>query len=113
MLATSTWDGGSDGSGTDLLDPFNWDGDVLPQAGDTAVIGATGSNPTIRIQSASVTGWDTIGGLVVRALGRVPKRGEKVNVGGFQFQVLRADSRRIHTLLVQRVLSADDEVLPQ
>jgi len=56
---------------------------------------------------------DTLGGLVVRALGRVPKRGEKVNVGGFHFQVLRADSRRIHTLLVQRVLSADDEVLPQ
>jgi len=56
---------------------------------------------------------DTLGGLVVRALGRVPKRGEKVNVGGFQFQVLRADSRRVHTLLVQRVLSADDQVLPQ
>jgi len=56
---------------------------------------------------------DTLGGLVVRALGRVPKRGEKVNVGGFHFQVLRADSRRIHTLLVQRVLSADDEVLSQ
>lgn len=56
---------------------------------------------------------DTLGGLVVRALGRVPKRGEKVNVGGFQFQVLRADSRRIHTLLVQRMLSADDQVLPQ
>ncbi|MBU3694637.1 MAG: CBS domain-containing protein [Rhodocyclaceae bacterium] len=56
---------------------------------------------------------DTLGGLVVRALGRIPKRGEKVNVGGFEFQVLRADSRRIHTLLVQRVLSADDEVLPQ
>ena len=56
---------------------------------------------------------DTLGGLVVRALGRVPKRGEKVNVGGFQFQVLRADSRRVHTVLVQRVLSADDEVLPQ
>jgi len=56
---------------------------------------------------------DTLGGLVVRALGRVPKRGERVNVGGFQFQVLRADSRRVHTLLVQRVLSADDEVLAQ
>lgn len=55
---------------------------------------------------------DTLGGLVVRALGRVPKRGEKVNVGGFQFQVLRADSRRVHTLLVQQVLSADDQVLP-
>ncbi len=56
---------------------------------------------------------DTLGGLVVRGLGRVPKRGEQVNVGGFQFQVLRADSRRVHTLLVQRMLSADDEVLPQ
>ncbi|MCF8192111.1 MAG: hypothetical protein RIS59_630 [Pseudomonadota bacterium] len=56
---------------------------------------------------------DTLGGLVVRGLGRVPKRGERVNVGGFQFQVLRADSRRVHTLLVQRMLSADDEVLPQ
>jgi len=56
---------------------------------------------------------DTLGGLVVRALGRIPKRGEKVNVGGFQFQVLRADSRRVHMLLVQRVLSADDQVLPQ
>lgn len=56
---------------------------------------------------------DTLGGLVVRALGRVPKRGEKVTVGGFQFQVLRADSRRIHSLLVQRVLAAGDEVLPQ
>jgi len=56
---------------------------------------------------------DTLGGLVVRALGRVPKRGEKVTVGSFQFQVLRADSRRIHSLLVQRVLAAGDEVLPQ
>jgi len=55
---------------------------------------------------------DTLGGLVVRALGRVPKRGEKVNVGGFEFEVLRADSRRVHTVLVERVLSADDEVLP-
>ena len=58
-------------------------------------------------------GVDTLGGLVVRALGRVPKRGERVTVGGFQFQVLRADSRRIHSLLVQRVLTSGDEVLPQ
>ncbi len=50
---------------------------------------------------------DTVGGLVVRAMGRVPKRGESVTVGGFRFQVLRADSRRIHTLLVERVLVAE------
>jgi len=50
---------------------------------------------------------DTVGGLVVRAMGRVPKRGESVTVVGFRFQVLRADSRRIHTLLVERVLVAE------
>jgi len=53
---------------------------------------------------------DTVGGLVVRSLGRVPKRGERVTVGSFQFQVLRADSRRIHSLLVQR-LSPDEGAL--
>ncbi len=50
---------------------------------------------------------DTIGGLVIRQLGRLPKRNEVVTLDGLRFQVLRADSRRIHTLLVdpQRVPS--------
>ncbi len=43
---------------------------------------------------------DTIGGLVMAALGRVPKRGERVEVGGMRFEVLRADSRRVHLLKV-------------
>ena len=43
---------------------------------------------------------DTVGGLVIRHLGRLPKRGEVVIIDGLRFQVLRADSRRVHTLLV-------------
>ncbi len=47
--------------------------------------------------------FDTVGGLVTHAFGRVPKRGESVQIEGFRFQVLRADSRRLHTLLVERL----------
>jgi magnesium and cobalt transporter len=43
---------------------------------------------------------DTIGGLVLHHLGRVPKRNEIVRIGPITFQVLRADSRRLYTLLV-------------
>src|SRR5690348_9097880 len=46
--------------------------------------------------------YDTIGGLVLHEFGRLPKRGESVIVGGSKFTVLRADSRRLHTLLVER-----------
>ena len=46
--------------------------------------------------------FDTIGGLVVHQFGHLPKRGEKVDAFGLSFEVLRADSRRLHTLLVSR-----------
>ncbi len=45
---------------------------------------------------------DTVGGLVVHAFGRLPKRGETVSIGEFRFRVVRADSRRIHTLQVEK-----------
>jgi len=44
--------------------------------------------------------YDTVGGLVIHQLGRLPKRNEVVIVDGLRLQVLRADSRRVHTLLV-------------
>jgi magnesium and cobalt transporter len=40
--------------------------------------------------------------MVIHNLGRLPKRGEVVQVDGLRIQVLRADSRRVHTLLVDR-----------
>jgi len=45
---------------------------------------------------------DTIGGVVIAHLGRLPKRGEFVTLEGLRFQVLRADSRRVYTLLVDK-----------
>ena len=47
--------------------------------------------------------FDTIGGLVLHAFGRLPKRGETVTMEGLRFRVLRADSRRLHTLQVERI----------
>ncbi len=45
---------------------------------------------------------DTVGGLVVGRFGRLPKRGESITIDGYAFQVLRADSRKIHSLLVEK-----------
>jgi magnesium and cobalt transporter len=55
--------------------------------------------------------FDTIGGLVTNALGHMPKRGEKVSLGGFQFQVMRADSRRIHLLYARRLTGVREDAV--
>jgi magnesium and cobalt transporter len=44
--------------------------------------------------------FDTVGGLVIHHLGRLPKRNEVVVIDDLRIQVLRADSRRVHTLLI-------------
>ncbi|MFO1308463.1 MAG: transporter associated domain-containing protein [Burkholderiales bacterium] len=49
---------------------------------------------------------DTVGGLVVHAFGRLPKRGETVTIGDWRFRIVRADSRRIHTLQAERIVPA-------
>ena len=46
---------------------------------------------------------DTVGGLVLARFGRMPKRGESVTIEGLRFTVLRADSRRLHLLQVQKL----------
>jgi magnesium and cobalt transporter len=46
---------------------------------------------------------DTIGGLVINRMGRIPKRGESVTTGDLRIQVLRADSRQLHLLRVLRL----------
>ena len=52
---------------------------------------------------------DTVGGLVVGRFGRLPKRGESTAIDGFTFQVLRADSRKVHSLLVERPKAKEPE----
>jgi len=51
--------------------------------------------------------FDTVGGLAIKRFGRVPKRGESVVLDGYSFQVLRADSRKIHSLMVEKPKPAE------
>ena len=53
--------------------------------------------------------YDTIGGLLMREFGRLPRRGETIEVGEFEFRVVRADRRRIDLL---RVITPTDVELP-
>jgi len=50
---------------------------------------------------------DTVGGLVMSRLGHVPRRGEKIDIDNWRFEVLRADSRRVYLLKVTPVEQAD------
>ena len=45
---------------------------------------------------------DTIGGLVLKAMGHIPERDENVLIRGFRFTVLNADSRQVRLLKVTR-----------
>jgi magnesium and cobalt transporter len=47
--------------------------------------------------------FDTVGGLVLSHLGRLPKRSEQFRMGDLNFKVLRADSRRLHSVLVEKI----------
>ncbi len=57
--------------------------------------------------------YDTIGGLALKAFGRLPVKGESLKRGGFDFTVLRADRRRIHTLRVSRSEEGDIAASPK
>ncbi|HEU4628359.1 MAG TPA: hemolysin family protein [Gemmatimonadaceae bacterium] len=46
-------------------------------------------------------GSRTVGGLLLERLGRVPAEGESVTVGGFRFEVMDMDGRRVDRVLVQ------------
>jgi len=53
--------------------------------------------------------FSTIGGLVVHQFGHLPKRDDEIMLSGLRFRVLKADSRRLHTLMVEVLPDADDE----
>ena len=54
--------------------------------------------------------FDTIGGLLMQEFGRLPRRGETIEVGELEFRVVRADRRRIDLLRV--ITPADIEPHP-
>jgi magnesium and cobalt transporter len=54
--------------------------------------------------------FDTVAGLIMKQLGRLPRRGETLQLAGFEVKVLRFDRRRIETL---RLTTVQDIVPPE
>lgn len=54
--------------------------------------------------------FDTIAGLVMKQAGRLPRRGDVVHLGDYEFRVLRADRRRVDAL---RVVPPADVAAPE
>jgi magnesium and cobalt transporter len=53
--------------------------------------------------------FDTVAGLIMKELGRLPRRGESVHIDGLDMRVLRADRRRVDLL---RVTTPRDVITP-
>jgi magnesium and cobalt transporter len=56
--------------------------------------------------------FDTMGGLVMQAFGRMPARGEIVVIDKYRFKVLSADSRRIYLLELNILPEQHEDVNP-
>jgi len=46
--------------------------------------------------------YESVGGLIVHRLARVPERGTEIMVGNLQFTVLAADARRVKTVRIEK-----------
>jgi putative hemolysin len=53
--------------------------------------------------------WDSVGGLMMGILGRVPAQGERVEVKGLRFTAEQVKGRRIAKVLVERVPESHDD----
>jgi magnesium and cobalt transporter len=51
----------------------------------------------------------TLGGQIVHYLGRVPRRNESIELNGLLFRVIRADNRRLYSLMVEILGESDTE----
>ena len=92
----------------EISDEYDIDDDVtiMPRDGGEYVVKALATladfNARLNTQLAHEE-IETIGGLVMARLGHVPRRGEKIDIDGFRFEILRADSRRVYLLKVTPV----------
>jgi magnesium and cobalt transporter len=100
----------------EIKDEYDFDADdvmiVERGPGDWVVKALTGLDDFNARFGTELDGEDveTVGGAVLAAFGRLPRRGEKATIGEWQFEVLRADSRRVHLLRVTRVAPVEERV---
>ncbi|MHC4247565.1 MAG: hemolysin family protein [Planctomycetota bacterium] len=60
-------------------------------------------NKALGVDLPEAEDYDTVGGLVISLIGRIPRTGEKVRSSGVEFEVLDADARRVKRLRIARV----------
>ncbi|NJM92888.1 MAG: HlyC/CorC family transporter [Rhodospirillaceae bacterium] len=93
-------------------DTENEPGIARRQDGTWLVDGRTRVNDFERATSArglSDPDYSTVAGLVLHQLGHLPRIGESVEFGGYRFEVVDLDARRIDKILVTRLPQEDDE----
>jgi magnesium and cobalt transporter len=102
----------------DIEDEYDFDeaeDNIIPEANGSYRVKAqteiTDFNETLGSDFGSDE-FNTVGGLVLQAFGRLPKRGETANIGDFRFKVIRADSRRLYTLQVERQVPQPQQETP-
>ncbi len=95
------------------------EGAVVPAIEATAgttVLELEGAAPATVLEErlgagAAVRGAQTVGGLLIQALGRIPRTGERFQFGGLEFDVLAASATRVERVVVRpgpvRVTSLD------
>src|SRR6188768_383267 len=102
----------------DIEDEYDFDeseDNIIPEAGGRFRVKAQTEIEDFNAQFGTAfedEDFDTLGGLLLQAFGRLPKRGEATALDGFRFRVLRADSRRLHTLQVERVTPPPEAAPP-
>ncbi|MFZ9315130.1 MAG: HlyC/CorC family transporter [Burkholderiaceae bacterium] len=100
----------------DIEDEHDIDEDednILPVAHEAGLFRIKALTPIAQFNEAFATQLsdedsDTLGGLVTNHLGRVPHRGEQIQIAGFDFTVQRADARMVEMLLVRRLPESDE-----
>jgi magnesium and cobalt transporter len=82
---------------------------VIPEDGESWVINAAAHVDELEsLFGLEFEGrdFDTVGGLVISGFGRVPAKGENIDLHGLRIEVLKADPRRVHRVRVRRVEGA-------
>ncbi len=101
----------------DIEDEYDFedaDGDIIEVDPDRSIYRVKAATPiedlNERIGASFATeDYDTIGGLVVNAFGRVPRRNDRIELGDCEFLVLRADRRRLHLVQVIRTPAVEGQ----
>jgi len=77
---------------------------VTSAAAATHVVEAEGSTPTAELADklgVTLAGAQTVGGLLIQALGRIPRAGERFTLKGLEFDILAASATRVERVAVR------------